>query len=112
MNAAESDHLHPALSAVAVAPSPEAAHEMGAVGGQPDEAERLAFEAWMKGHCWPLCATWKGAQYVGDAEHPGYICPQAMATRRMWAAWRDRAALARAATVEETRRLSDLKGSR
>ena len=75
------------------APSVEAAHAMGASGSPPVEAERLAFEAWVKGHCWALGAMWTGSGYIGTAETPGSICPVAMGTRRMWAAWRDRAAL-------------------
>ena len=42
------------------APSIEAAHAMGASGSPAVESERLAFEAWMRGHCWALCATWAG----------------------------------------------------
>ena len=33
---------------------------MGATGGPVVEAERLAFEAWMQGHCWGLAAQWDG----------------------------------------------------
>ena len=76
------------------APSTEAAHAMGANGGQTIEAERLAFEAWMRGHCWALCAEWTGSQYLGSSEQAGSFCPHAMMTRKLWAAWRDRAALA------------------
>lgn len=76
------------------APSTEAAHAMGANGGQTVDAERLAFEAWMRGHCWALGATWTGTEYRSDGEQGGWPDPQAMATRRLWAAWRDRAALA------------------
>ena len=77
------------------APSEDAAHAMGAAGGPPHEGERLAFEAWMRGHCWALCATWRGTQYTADDEVGGYVNPYAMRTRQLWAAWRDRAALAR-----------------
>lgn len=77
------------------APSIEDAHAMGASGGPADEQERLAFEAWMKGHCWALCATWNGTGYVSDAEQGGFVCPHARRTRGLWAAWRDRAALAK-----------------
>lgn len=76
------------------APTIEAAHDMGANGSPPVEAERLAFEAWMKGHCWSLCATWRGTQYQSDSEVGGHLDPFAMRTRELWAAWRDRAALA------------------
>lgn len=77
-----------------LAPSTEAAHAMGANGGESVEAERAAFEAWMRGHCWALCATWNGREYRSDVEQGGNVCPHAMRTRQMWAAWRDRAALA------------------
>ena len=77
-------------------PTIEQAHEMGAKGAPATEAERLLFEAWMRGHCWALSAHWDGKQYVSDAEAGGDVDPRAMATRRMWAAWRDRAALAAA----------------
>jgi hypothetical protein len=92
--------LHAALSRLqaaggqGVAPTVEAAHAMGAKGGPVVEAERLAFEAWMKGHCWSLSATWDGKTYRGSAESTEYVCPRAMNTRQLWAAWRDRAALA------------------
>lgn len=75
-------------------PSIEAAEAMGAKGGPAVEAERIAFEAWMHGHCWALCATWDGKSYRSDAEQGGDLDPRAIATRRLWAAWRDRAALA------------------
>jgi hypothetical protein len=82
------------------APSEEAAYTMGAMGGKAHDADRRAFEAWMRGHCWALCARWDGRQYVSDAEQGGDVDPfaelRAMATRRLWAAWRDRAALANA----------------
>ena len=50
------------------APSIKAAYDMGATGGPVVEEERLAFEAWMRGHCWALHATWNGSQYLGTAE--------------------------------------------
>ena len=87
------------------APSTEAAYDMGAKGGPVVEEERLAFEAWIAGHCWALNATWNGRCYVGIAESISYICPQAMQTRILWAAWRDRAALAE----NETRSLDRSK---
>lgn len=81
------------------APSIEAARKMGEDGGPAVEEERLAFEAWMSGHCWVLGATWHaGKGYVGQEEIFGLqISQQARETRRLWAAWRDRAALARMA---------------
>lgn len=79
-------------------PTPGDAEAMGATGGQAGDNERLAFEAWMRSHCWALCAHWDGKQYVSDGEQGGWPDPQAMATRRLWAAWRDRAALARLKT--------------
>ena len=80
------------------APREEDAHAMGAAGGPNHEGERAAFEAWMRGHCWALCATWDGKQYRSDGEQSGWPDPQAMMTRRLWAAWRDRAALTRLMT--------------
>ena len=76
------------------APSVADSKAMGAKGGPSNEAERLAFEAWMHGHCWALCATWDGAGYRGDAEQSGRYCPDAARTRGLWAAWRDRDVLA------------------
>lgn len=74
-------------------PTIEAAHAMGTKGGPVVEAERLAFEAWMAGHCWALGAMWDGKHYIGEAEKFGDLSPRAMMTRQLWAAWRDRAAL-------------------
>lgn len=42
--------------AVKRAPSLESATSMGADGSKPVEDERLAFEAWMRGHCWTVAA--------------------------------------------------------
>jgi hypothetical protein len=75
-------------------PSIEAAKKMGMHGGPILEEERLAFEAWMEGHCWALCATWDGKTYMGLGESPEYFNSRAMLTRQLWAAWRDRGALA------------------
>jgi hypothetical protein len=83
------------------APSIEAAYEIGAKGSPPVEAERLAFEAWMKGHCWLIEAEWDGTGYVTTGEHGDYVSPSAMRTRGMWAAWRDRAALSSSAAQHE-----------
>jgi len=47
----------------------------------------------MKGHCWKVSGEWNGAQYVDPAESDGYPRPQAMLTRQLFAAWRDRGAL-------------------
>jgi hypothetical protein len=80
--------------AVKATPSVEAAHQMGATGGPVIEDERLAFEAWMAGHCWAVTAQWNGSAYVGTSEVNGFLCPHAMDIRRLWAVWRDRAALA------------------
>lgn len=85
------------------APSIEAAYKMGAGGGPTVEAERRAFEAWMRGHCWALCATWDGEQYRSDSEQGGNVCRHAMQTRMMWAAWRDRAALETNARTAHTK---------
>jgi len=83
------------------APSIEAAYAMGAKGGPVVEAERLAFEAWMRGHCWSVSDTWDGSQYADrkSANKCGGVDPLAMDTRRLWAVWRDRAALTPNATV-------------
>lgn len=75
------------------APTEQAAYDLGAKGAPATEHERLLFEAWMRGHCWALCATWNGKEYRSDAEQGGDLDPRAMATRRLFAAWRDRAAL-------------------
>lgn len=75
-------------------PTEQQAYDMGAKGAPATDAERLLFEAWMRGHCWALCATWDGKSYRSDAEQNGNIDPRAMNTRQLWAAWRDRAALA------------------
>lgn len=77
-------------------PSVEAAEAMGEKGGPVVEAERIAFEAWMRGHCWNLCAEWTGTQYLSAFEKDGMVDTRAMRTREIWAAWRDRAALAAA----------------
>lgn len=76
------------------APSIEAARAMGAKGGPVIESERLAFEAWMQGHCWLVGGEWDGTTYSHPLEKDGsFIDQQAMWTRQLWAAWRDRAAL-------------------
>lgn len=77
-----------------IAPSIESAFAMGAKSGPNVEEERLAFEAWMLGHCWALSAEWTGSHYRGSDENGENFCPHAMVTRKLWAAWRDRAALA------------------
>ena len=87
------------------APTQDDAYLLGANGSPAHEGERLAFEAWMAGHCWALCATWTGTGYIGEGESASegrYVCRDAMATRRMWAAWRDRAALARLKTPNDS----------
>lgn len=73
----------------------DAAYELGAKGGDPTEEERLLFEAWMRGHCWAVIGQWDGKTYCHEQERHGYVNPGAMATRQLWAAWRDRAALAK-----------------
>lgn len=88
----------PTAPAQPAVPSIEAARKMGEQGGPAVEKERLAFEAWMAGHCWALSATWTGTEYRSDSEaaQVGWHDPQAMRTRGLWAAWRDRAALSAA----------------
>lgn len=85
-------------------PTPEAAFAMGQAGGPPSEAERLAFEAWMRGHCWQVVGNWDGTTYVTDAERQqqGWVDHWASVTRQLWAAWRDRAALAEKAGAGPT----------
>lgn len=58
------------------------AKEMGRTGGTVSDAERMAFEAWMRGHCW------QHGDWIAGAYND-------MTTRMLWAAWRDRAALAK-----------------
>lgn len=78
------------------APSVEAARKMGEVGGPTDEAERLAFEAWMSGHNWDLGGSeWDGEGYRSKSENKGFFDLWATHVRRCWAAWRDRAALSK-----------------
>lgn len=67
---------------------------LGKEGAPPTEAERLLFEEWMRGHCWKVCGTWNGRQYVHESESRGDVYPPAVNTRQLFAAWRDRAALA------------------
>lgn len=69
------------------------AYGLGAHGGPASEEERALFEEWMRGHCWKIGGKWNGKTYVDEAESDGYPRPQAMLTRQLWAAWRDRAAL-------------------
>ena len=71
-------------------PTIDASRRMGETGGAVSDAERLAFEAWMEGHCWSLGATWDGKGYIADN---GWPDAGATYTRMLWAAWRDRAAL-------------------
>lgn len=75
-----------------------AAYQVGATGAQPCDYERLLFEAWMRGHCWAVVGTWDGRTYVHACESTEGLHPGAMSTRRLWAAWRDRAALSYAAS--------------
>ncbi|WP_293705999.1 hypothetical protein, partial [Stenotrophomonas sp. UBA7606] len=65
----------PVAAAPVDAPSIESAHAMGAKGAPANDAERLAFEAWMRGHCCASCATGDGAGYRSDAEQGGGCCP-------------------------------------
>lgn len=89
-------HPTPSPAQAVDAPDLDAAREMGAKGGPVVEAERLAFEAWMAGHCWKVSPTWNGKEYddsEGDKKRK-LLDPLARTTRMLWAAWRDRAALA------------------
>ena len=76
-----------------MAPSIDAAYKIGVKGSPPSEDERIAFEAWMKGHCWSVGGTWNGETYTHESEKNGWPDQQTMLTRMLWAAWRDRAAL-------------------
>ena len=84
------------------APSIMAARLMGESGSDASVEERIAFEAWVSGHNWSLGATWDGKGYRHDTETGTRICHQAMLTRMMWSAWRDRAALAHNASSAPT----------
>lgn len=75
--------------------SADTAFAIGQTGGPPSEVERLAFEAWMRGHSWLVSGKWNGTTYVDPQERHSSIDLPAMQTRMLWAAWRDRAALAR-----------------
>jgi hypothetical protein len=89
------------MSNTSKAPSIEDSYAMGAKGGESLEEERLAFESWMRGHCWELGAIWDGKSYKSQIEinNRGCFDPVAGMTRRLWAAWRDRAALSRLANT-------------
>lgn len=95
----DADHVEDVRAMVV--PSTVAAYAMGAKGGSVVDAERLAFESWMAGHCWALCAAWDGTGYRCESEQAGQFNPAAGVTRRLWAAWRDRAALAANASVQQ-----------
>ena len=85
------------------APSVEDARAMGQQGSPADEAERLAFEAWMEGHCWTIYAKWNGEQYLSRTEEESqgrYLDHDAITTRMLWAVWRDRAALSKLQPVK------------
>ena len=74
----------------------KAAFVMGQTGAPSSETERLAFESWMRGHSWLVEGVWDGTTY--DDRGPSRVSSVdvgAMQTRMLWAAWRDRAALAR-----------------
>lgn len=95
----DADHVEDVRAMVV--PSIEAAYAIGAKGGSVVDAERLAFESWMAGHCWALCAAWDGTGYRCESEQAGQFNPAAGVTRRLWAAWRDRAALTANASVQQ-----------
>lgn len=71
------------------------AADIGAKGADPTEADRLSFEAWMRGHCWEICGEWTGKTYQHPQEDNGFLHAGTMNTRRLFAAWRDRGALER-----------------
>lgn len=77
------------------APTEDAAFAMGSTGAPASEAERLAFEAWMRGHSWMVTGTWDGSTYADRPGHEGWgYDHNTLTTRMLWAVWRDRAALA------------------
>lgn len=76
------------------------ARALGEKGGEPSEHERRLFEEWMAGHCWAVVGEWNGETYIHPDEHIGHVHPHAMMTRRLWAAWRDRSAMASLLSVE------------
>jgi hypothetical protein len=89
-----------------ITPTLDQALKMGRFGPNmpPEllEAERLAFEAWMEGHCWLVARAWNGTTYDDrPGVPPGCIDSAAMHTQIAWAAWRDRAALAHLAAGGE-----------
>lgn len=84
------------------APSIEAARKIGEEGGSSNEDERFAFEAWMHGHCWSMCDVWwDGRGYLVPNESRVFIDPTGLRIRQIWAAWRDRAALANMAYLDK-----------
>lgn len=72
------------------------ARRMGETGAPPTEEERKLFEAWMRGHNWKISGEWDGKQYRHASESEGDVHPPTMNTRQLFAAWRDRGALAKA----------------
>ena len=64
------------------------------------EAERLAFEAWMERHCWCVSGEWNGETYINKCGGPWGFDPASLQNRQLWAAWRDRAALAGSLTYK------------
>lgn len=75
-------------------PTIDQARQLGEKGSPARESERLLFEAWMGGHCWVIGGTWTGTQYKASDEDGLRVNQQAMLTRMLWAAWRDRGTLA------------------
>ncbi|WP_295537895.1 hypothetical protein [uncultured Pseudacidovorax sp.] len=74
-------------------PTVDQARQLGEKGSPARESERLLFEAWMGGHCWAIGGTWNGKQYQALDEDGWRVNQQAMLTRMLWAAWRDRGTL-------------------
>lgn len=89
-------------------PTEAQAESMGAQGAMATEAERLRFEAWMRGHCWSLGATWNGKEYRGENETKQAFCPSAIGTRMLWAAWRDRGELARRSVLQAREQIENV----
>jgi hypothetical protein len=66
---------------------------IGHEGVPRNEMDRLTFEHWMIGHCWKVVGDWNGSEYVHPSESPTFVHPDAMDTRRLFAAWVGRGAL-------------------
>lgn len=73
-------------------PTLDDAERMGEKGAPHSEPERMLYEAYCKGHCWPV-GPWVINPKTGNGEYYGVM------DRIRFAMWRDRAALATAPTM-------------